>query len=135
MSKNDKLGDLEGVHSSGQSGGITAGKIEAQYVAGGDIHITENASAKELLQLLEAMKGEIDQLDVPDKEKSKAKRRIEDAVDEAKSEEPDKGSISDSLEEAGTILEKVSRTALKATAFGKLLSQGLIWAGRAAGWL
>ena len=135
MSKNDKRGEpLEVVHSSGQSGGITAGKIEAQFVAGGDIHITKDSSAHEVSKLLEAIKQEINRLEAPEKEKAKATRRIEDAVDETKSEEPDKSSIGDSLEKAGTILEKATQAALKATALGNLLSQGLTWAGRATGW-
>ena len=133
--KKESEKETHNVRSQGQSGGITAGRIEAKYVAAGDIHVTENSTAEEVLQLLDTMKAEIDQLKVSDKEKRKAERRIEDAIDEAQSEGMDKGSIQESLVAAGNILEKAGETALKATVFGELLSQGLIWAGRATGWL
>ena len=74
-------------------------------------------------------------MDVPDKEKNKAKPFIESALVEAKSDRPNKKSIAESLEQAGKILNGVSKVALKATVFGNMLSQGLIWAGKSIGWL
>ena len=88
-----------------------------------------------MLELFEAMKTEVENIEVPEEEKERAKECIDDAIVKAKSNTSDKKSIGDSLENAGKVLEGASKTALKATAFGHMLSQGLIWAGKAIGWL
>lgn len=129
-----------GTQSHQQRGGITAGNIQAETVIAGDVENinqigTKSSSSQEIINLLEEMVKKLQELNVPDKEKNKAKPFIESALVEAKSDKPEKRSIADSLEQAGKILDGASTTALKATAFGQLLSQGLIWTGKAIGWL
>ena len=140
MSEQKKSKEIQNgsIYSQHQQGGITAGTINAAYVIGRDMNmhaIDENSKIEEILKLFENMKIEIDNLNVPDKEKNKAKRRMDDAIDEVKTDTPDKKSVANSLIEAGKILESASAIALKATAFGQMLTNGLIWAGKALGWL
>ena len=107
----------ENVYSTNQTGGITVGEIQADNIAGGNIEkiikvINQDSSMKDILRLMEKMKAEIEIMEVSDEEKEKANECIDNAMTKVKTDKSDKKSIRENLENAGKILEGVSKVLL-----------------------
>lgn len=98
-------------------------------------NIRQDAPADDRLRLFDSMKAALDQLRMPPYEKGKAQWAINGARSAAEAAPPDKETVAERLREAAAIVKSTSDLPLESTAFGSLLIQGVLWAGKTDEWL
>jgi hypothetical protein len=142
-----------GIAVGSQTGGfnLAAGaSIAARNVAGGNVTETRSAGrdyheardhgvinigaggASELTALLTNLSATLAELKLQAVDQKRVLHAIEGARIEAEAPAPDKHAFATRLQEAADIVRNAGTVVLETTAFGKLLAQGLAWAGQAA---
>lgn len=145
----------DGVAVGRQSGGVNLGanaEVHAQNVVGGNQNITENRTAggayyeardhgvisvdsgkgaNELVTLLDGMAAALGGLKLSQMDEKRVRHALEGAKLEADTPSPDRKAVATRLKEVADLVTGAGTIALEATTFGKLLQQGLTWAGQA----
>jgi hypothetical protein len=86
------------------------------------------SSAQDLLTLLEAIRAELDQMDLPADVRDEARLEVERAMLQAKREEPDKHKLVESLKNAADVVKRASSIALGVAKFWTLVRKAIEWA-------
>ena len=98
------------------------------YNIDGDLNITQNTSAEDVLKIIQAIQQKVEELDIADKDKRKISNHLDNVKIELEEKEPDKKSIEESIKTANGIFKEVNVT-------GETLKDIGIWIGKIATWL
>ncbi|HII07920.1 MAG TPA: hypothetical protein HA349_11590 [Methanotrichaceae archaeon] len=97
--------------------------------AAGDLIISTNSTAEEVLKVIHAIKYKIKGSDIELKNKREINKHLDNAIFELKKENPDKVSITDSIKQTNEILKEAKTTGETLTYIGALLGKVAIWLG------
>jgi hypothetical protein len=100
-----------------------------QYQAVGDIKISTESSATDVLKVVKAMKDIIDRSDIEAKNKKKIDNHLDNAIIELEDKNPDKGSIAGSMKQANEILEEAKTAGKTLESIGGLVGKVITWLG------
>ena len=98
------------------------------YNIAGNLNITQNSSAEEVLKIIEDIQHKVGELDISDKDKKKISNHLDNVKIDLEEKEPDKKSIEESIKSANGILKEAKAT-------GETLKDIGIWVGKTATWL
>lgn len=98
------------------------------YNVVGDLNITQNSSADDVLKIIEAIQHKVGELDIGEKEKRKISNHLDNVKIDLEDKEPDKNSIGESIKSVNGILKEAKAT-------GETLKDMGIWVGKVATWL
>jgi len=85
-------------------------------------------SVQDVLQILQAMRTEVERLDLPVDRKEDAKGAMDRAITQATQAEPDKSAVTEQLKSVADIVKSSSTIAVGVTQFWELLRKALEWA-------
>jgi hypothetical protein len=108
------------------------------YNIAGDLNITENSPAEDVLTIMKAIQQKVDELDIAEKDKKRIANQIEGAKIELEDEKPDKKSIVESIKKTNEILQQAKTTGETLKDIGVLVGKAAIWLGTTAaelGWI
>ena len=98
------------------------------YNIAGNLNITQNSSADDVLKIIEAIQHKVGELDIDEKEKRKISNHLDNVKIDLEDKEPDKNSIGESIKSVNGILKEAKAT-------GETLKDIGIWVGKVATWL
>jgi hypothetical protein len=118
----------------------TAGRdiIQAQYIAARDLRISPDSPPEDLLKVIEGIKFKVKELNLEEKQKTKAENHLNNAEAELKDKNPDKNSIADSIKQTNDILKEAKTTGESLKEIGVLVFKAAVWLGTTAaklGWI
>lgn len=123
-------------------GGLTAhisGDISGQVAVGDRISqstsTSSGLSAREAVQLIEELKGVVAEQEVPDPEKERALRQLEEVRAEAEAGEPSTAYAAATLKKAADTLKEAGVVITEGSRIGKLLVTLAQWVGKNWHWL
>ncbi len=108
------------------------------YNVAGDLNITAQSSADDVVKIFDALAAKMNELGLPEKDLKKAQNRLEEAKDELKEKEPDKKSIAKSLEETAVVLKNTKTAADQLKELLPFAAKAGAWLGKTAvelGWI
>lgn len=98
------------------------------YNVARDLNINQNSSSEDVLKIIEAIRQEVGELEIDEKDKRKIGNHLDNAKIELEDKEPDKKTIEESIKKTNEIL-KNAKTA------GETLKNIGIFVGKVAKWL
>ena len=98
------------------------------YNIAGDLKITQNSSAEDVLKIIQAIQQKVGELDIDSKEKRKISNHLNNVQIDLEEKEPDKKSIGESIKTVNGILKEAKAT-------GETLKEIGVWVGKTATWL
>ena len=98
------------------------------YNIAGDLNITQNSSAEDVLKIIEAIQQKVSELDIDNKDKRKISNHLDNVKIDLEEKEPDKESIGESIKTVNGILKEAKATA-------ETLKEIGLWIGKTATWL
>ncbi len=99
------------------------------YQAAGDIKLSPESPATDVLKVVMAIKDLIDKSDIEAKNKKKIGNHLDNAIIELEDENPDKGSIADSMKQANEILEDAKTAGETLEGIGRQVGKVIAWLG------
>lgn len=103
-----------------------------------DLNVHKDSSSEDMLKVIEAIKYKINDLNIEEKSKKKIDNHLENAKIELQDENPDKGSIVDSIKQTNEILKEAKTTGESLKEIGTLIAKTAVWLGTSAaklGWI
>lgn len=119
--------------------------IEGGQHAGGsiyniarDLNISQNSSAEDMGKVVDAIKEQVNRLDIEEKDKRKIGNYLQNATIELEDEKPDKNSIAKSIRQTIDILKEAKNAGETLEEIGTLVAKAATWLGTTAatlGWI
>jgi hypothetical protein len=103
-----------------------------------DLNISYNSSSEDVLNVIEAMKYKINEIDIEDKNKKKIDNILDNAIIELRDKNSDKNSIIDSIRQTNSILKEAGKTGESLKDIRALVAKAAVWLGTTAaklGWI
>jgi hypothetical protein len=119
--------------------------IEGGQHAGGsiyniarDLNISQNSTSEDMVKIIDAIKEQVNNLDIEEKDKKKIENRLQNAAIELEDKNPDKDSIANSIKQTNDILKEAKTTGESLKEIGILVAKAAVWLGTNAaklGWV
>ncbi len=103
-----------------------------------DMNVTQNSPPEDMLKLIQAIQQKVGELDIGDKDKKEITKQLGSAKVELDSENPDKGSIGESIKKINGILKEAKATGETLKDIGLMVGKAAVWLGTTAaslGWI
>ena len=108
------------------------------YNVARDLIINRNSPAEDVLKIVEAIQGKVNDLEIAEEDKKEISNQIEGVKTELKVKKPDKKSITEKFKKTVEILNKAKTTAETLKDIGVWVGKAAIWLGTTAaalGWI
>jgi len=125
-----KMGEGQTIKIGSQHAGRDINQVGRDfYQAAGDIKLSPESPATDVLKVVMVIKDLIDKSDIEAKNKKKIGNHLDNAIIELEDENPDKGSIADSMKQANEILGEAKTAGETLESIGSLVGKVIAWLG------